>query len=58
MRIHLILSMGSLMIMTIIPIVMYFKRWNKAINIALLTAWILAVVTVYIYLSVIFMIAD
>ncbi len=55
MSINFILSMGSLLLMTTIPVAMYFKRWSKVPRIALLVAWVLAVGTVYIYLAVIFM---
>jgi len=47
--------MGSLLLMTIIPVAMYFKQWSKAMRTALLATWVLAVGTVFIYVSVIFM---
>ena len=60
MSIHFILSMGSLLLMTIIPVAMYFKQWSKVPRTALLVTWVLAVGTVYIYVSVsvIFILAD
>jgi hypothetical protein len=58
MNIHFILSIGSLLLMTIIPIVIYCKQWNKVIHTTLVSIWIIAVGTVYIYISIIFMLAD
>jgi len=52
------LSMGSLLLMTVVPIVMYARRWSKTVRIALITIWILSAATVFIYTAVIFVLAD
>jgi hypothetical protein len=58
MSIHLILTMGSLLLMTIIPVAMFFKKWGTVPRTALIVTWVLAVGTVYIYVSVLFLLAD
>ena len=60
MSIHFVLSMGSLLLMTIIPVAMHFKQWSKVPRTTLLVTWVLAVGTVYIYVSVsiIFILVD
>lgn len=58
MSIHFILSMGALLLMTIIPVIMYFRQWSTVVRTVLLATWVLAVGTVYIYISVIFILAD
>jgi hypothetical protein len=58
MSIHFILSMGSLLLMTIIPIAMYVVPGGKAVRITLITIWSLSVATVYTYLAVILAFVD
>jgi len=58
MNIHFILSIGSLLLMTIVPMAMHMMQLNKRAHLALITIWILSVATVYIYLAVVIILAD
>lgn len=58
MNIHFVLSIGSLLLMTIVPMAMHMTQLSKRVRLALIIIWILSVATVYIYLAVILMLAD
>lgn len=52
MRIFLI----ALLLVTVLPVIMYKRQFNRKMRIALITIWSLSVVTVYVNLAIIYFI--